>query len=200
MEIAQMVDGPKQHGAGMIETLMTMAVVTVGLLGLIQLMMRSTLAEFESYQRAQALVLLNDMVDKINSNRKAAGCYAITTNTASGAPYLGTGSAGAPPCTAWGTAAEQARALADLNDWNAKLLGSGETLAGAAAGAMQGARGCVTYDPVSNTFQVSVAWQGNNGTVAATSVDPSLVCGLGLYGPETKRRIVASALTIASLR
>src|SRR5512142_3152055 len=101
-----MVNGvSRQHGAGMIEVLMTLAVVTVGLLGLIQLMMRSTLAEVEAYQRAQALVLLNDMVDKINSNRKAAGCYAITTDTASGTPYLGTGSAGAPVCTGWGTAA-----------------------------------------------------------------------------------------------
>ena len=196
-----MVDGvSQQHGVGMIEALITMAIVSIGLLGLIQLMMRSTLAEVESYQRVQALVLVNDMVDKINSNRKGAGCYAITTNTANGTPYLGTGGAGVPPCTAWGTAADQARALADLSDWNSKLLGSGETLAGAAVGAMQGARGCVTYDPASNTFQVSVAWQGNNNTVAATSVDPSLVCGLGLYGQETKRRIIASAVTLASLR
>jgi type IV pilus assembly protein PilV len=196
-----MVESVKQQlGAGIIEVLITLVLVTVGLLGLIQLMTRSTMAEFESYQRAQALVLVNDMVDKITSNRKGAGCYAITTDTANGAPYLGTGGSGTQACTAWGTAAEQSRALDDLNDWNSKLLGLGETLGGSATGAMQGARGCVTYDPAANTFQVSVAWQGNSDTVAATSIDPTLVCGFGLYGAEAKRRIVATTLAIANLR
>jgi type IV pilus assembly protein PilV len=184
----------------MVEVLVTLILLTVGLLGLVQLMSRSTTAEYESYQRAQALVLLNDMVDKINSNRRAAGCYAITTDAVNGAPYLGTGSAGPPACTAWGTAAEQARALADLNDWNTKLLGAGESQAGAPVGAMQSARGCVTYDPVANVYQVSVAWQGNTKTVQPTTVDPTLVCGSGLYGSENQRRIVATPVSIANLQ
>jgi type IV pilus assembly protein PilV len=189
----------QQRGSSMIEVLVTMIVLSLGLLGLMQLMMRASMAEYESYQRAQALILLSDMVEKINSNRKAAGCYAFSDAT-SGAPYLGTSSSGPTPCTAWGTAAQQARALVDLNDWHQKLLGTGESKSGAAAGAMLGARGCVTFDPTSNIYQVSVAWQGTTNTIRPTSVDATLVCGTGLYGPEEQRRIVAATLTVASLR
>ena len=74
----------KQHrGSGMVEVLVTLILLTVGLLGLVQLMSRSTTAEYESYQRAQALVLLNDMVDKINSNRRAIWLCAASKTCAS---------------------------------------------------------------------------------------------------------------------
>lgn len=189
----------RSRGSSMVEALVTMVVLTIGLLGLVQLMTRASMAEYESYQRAQALLLLQDMVEKINSNRKAAGCYAYSDPDA-GAPYLGTSSSGPAPCTAWGGAAEQQRALQDLNDWNSKLLGSAETRAGVATGAMQGARGCVSFDAASGTYQVSVAWQGNVKTVQPTSVDATLVCAQGQYGAEEQRRIVSTTLTIASLR
>src|SRR5215813_3746307 len=165
MEIAAMADRRlQQDGSSMMEVLVTLAVLTIGLLGLVQLMTRASMAEYESYQRTQALILLTDMVEKINTNRKAAGCYAFS-DAASGVPSLGTNSAGPTPCSAWGTAMEQARALADLNEWNQKLLGTAESKGGAAAGAMLGARGCVTFDPASSIYQVSVTWQGTTKTV-----------------------------------
>src|SRR5262249_6950107 len=147
------------RGFTMFEVLMSIVLVAVSLLGLAGLAARSTSAEYESYQRAQALILVSDMVDKINANRKAAGCYAFT-DPSSGSPALGTGGGVAPACNAFGTAAEQARAVADLTEWNNKLLGAAETQAGNSVGAMSGARGCVAFDPVANTYQVSVAWQG----------------------------------------
>lgn len=189
----------QQRGSSMVEVLVTMIVLSIGLLGLMQLIMRASMAEYESYQRAQALILLSDMVEKINSNRKAAGCYAFSDRT-SGSPYLGTSSAGPTPCTAWGTAEQQSRALADLTDWNQKLLGTAESKGGAGVGAMLGARGCVSFDPGGNTYQVSVVWQGTTRTVNPTSVDSTYVCGAGLYGPEEQRRLVATTFSIASLR
>ena len=188
-----------QRGSSMLEALVTMVILSIGLLGLMQLITRAGMTEYESYQRVQALNLLSDMVEKINTNRKAAGCYAFSDPN-SGAPSLGTSSAGPSPCNAWGTAAEQARALADLTEWNQKLLGTAETKSGAPTGAMLGARGCVTLDPATGLFQVSVAWQGSTRTVQPTSIDPTFVCGQGQYGPEEQRRIVVSTLTIANLR
>lgn len=188
-----------QNGFSMLEVLVTILITSVGLLGMAGLMARTNVAEYESYQRSQAMILLADMVDKINANRKAAGCYAVS-DPSTGAPFLGTGSTLAPACNAFGIASEQARAMADLTDWNAKLLGAAETQAGNAVGAMSAARGCVSFDPVANTFQVSVAWQGTSVTVAPTTIDPTFVCGLGLYGPEAQRRIASLTLSIATLR
>jgi type IV pilus assembly protein PilV len=199
-EIAAMVNVlSSERGFSMIEVLVSIVIVAVGLLGMAGLSARTTTAEYEAYQRAQALILLSDMVDKINANRKAAGCYAIS-DPSSGSPALGTGSTLTPACNAYGTAAEQARAVADLTDWNNKLLGAAETQSGNAVGVMTGARGCVSLDPLSNTYQVAVAWQGMAPTVAPTSVDATWLCGAGLYGPDSQRRLVSITLSIANLR
>ena len=183
----------------MIEVLVTVVITLTGLLGMAGLVVRTHIAEFESYQRAQALILLSDMVDKLNANRKAAGCYAFS-GLSTGSPFLGTSANVTPACTAYGTTEGQTRAVADLNDWNGKLLGTAETKDGNAVGAMRAARGCVSFNSATATYQVSVAWQGSTGTVDPTTVDPTLVCASGQYGPENQRRIVSVTLSIATLR
>lgn len=183
-----------QAGFSMIEVLVTLIILLVGLLGLAGLQAQSQRSEMESYQRVQALVLLNDMVGRINANRKVASCYAFTTDTANGAPYLGTSATAVPACTA-GTAEQYARAIQDMQDWSALLAGAAETAGGSSVGAMVGARGCVSYDAAAQTYLVSVAWQG----VGSTAVSP-LNCGKGQYGADdAKRRAVSVSLKIATL-
>ena len=115
-------------------------------------------------------------------------------------PRVGTGSNWATACNACGTILEQSRAVADLNEWNGKLLGAAEMQSSNAVGAMTGARGCVSFDPLANSYQVSVAWQGMVATIAPTAIDPTWLCGTGLYGPASQRRIVSINLSIANLR
>src|SRR5512134_2642451 len=85
----------KSRGFSMIEVLMALLIIVLGLLGLAGLQVRIQQAEFESYQRAQALVLLQDMVDRIhlkrNLNVTSTNCFRFTTNTTSGTPFLGFG-------------------------------------------------------------------------------------------------------------
>jgi len=183
----------------MVEVLVTLVIVMIGLLGLLATQVRSHQAELESYQRSQALVLLNDFIARLNTNRKAARCYEISDPSA-GSPFLGYESAIAPGCAAWGTAELQARAVADLSDWDALLKGAAETHDGTAVGAMLGARGCVSYDAATDMYRISVAWQGMVDTVDPTAVDAVLTCGKDLYGPETRRRIVSTVVRIADLR
>ena len=181
-----------EHGSSLIEVLVTMVILMLGLLGLVGLMLQSQRSQQESYQRVQALVVLQDMVNRINANRKAADCYAITT-AANGTPYLGTGSALAPAC-AVGTAAQQARAVQDLAEWNSLLLGSAEKIGASDVGAMVGARGCVSIIST-GIYQVSVVWQGTGQTAAPTGV----TCGSNLYGDDAQRRAVSVPVQIASL-
>jgi len=187
------------HGFSLIEILVTLVIIMLGLLGLLGVQMRSHQAEMESYQRSQALLLMSDIVQRINANRKAARCYAVT-DAALGAPYLGSGNAAAAACTAWGTTVLQTRAVADLTAWDALLKGAAETYAGASVGAMIGARGCVSYDATNDAYRISVAWQGLIPTVDPTTVDATLTCGKDLYGTEAHRRVVSTAVRIADLR
>ena len=59
----------------MLEVLVTIVILAFGMLGLAGLQSKIFIAEMESYQRAQAVVLMNSMVERINANRNAAATY-----------------------------------------------------------------------------------------------------------------------------
>lgn len=185
----------RPQGFGLIEALVTLIILLLGLLGLVSLMLVSQRAEAESYQRAQALILLQDMVQRINANRAAAGCYAITTDVANGVPHLGLGAGALPPC-ALGSVQAYTLANSDLVAWSGLLAGASEISGTSNVGAMTGARGCVSFNAAANAYTVSVAWQGKNKTAAPVA---GLPCGKGLYGDESQRRVVSTTLQIANL-
>ena len=194
-------------GFTLIEVLVALLVTVLGLLGLAGLQARIQQAELESYQRTQALVLLYDMVDRMNINRATVPCFVVTTDTAAGSPYLGVG-AGAPPSCGFSTAGNNAMADASLTEWDGLLKGAAETKGGVSVGAMAGARGCASYDattelinpatalplPGSGIYTVSVSWQGTSDTFA-----PTVNCANTLYGPETRRRTVSTTFRVATL-
>lgn len=213
-------DFTAQKGTSLIEVLVSLVILMVGLLGLAGLMVQSQRSEMESYQRVQALVLLQDMVGRINANRNVAAnltsCYGFTT-AATGTPFLGTlTGATVPDCTVAGTitANQIAQANTDKREWSALLQGAAETSGGTNVGAMVDARGCVSYNsagapadggPLLDTngvqlagtgaYTVEVVWQGTGDTFARTD----LLCGTGLYGAETQRRVVSLTFRIASI-
>ena len=185
----------RSKGFSMIEVLVTMLILTFGLLGAVGLMSAGQKAELESYQRIQAVILMQDMVGRINANRKVASCYAITDLT-SGSAYVGTAATAPTPTCTVGTPDQNARAVSDLTDWGNILLGASETLSGNNVGAMVGARGCVSYDATNDLYLVSVVWQGLSSTVASGS---GLTCASTVYGTAAQRRIVSATVKIATL-
>lgn len=157
-----------QHGGLMIEVLVTIAVVVIGLWGLMALQARLQKSEIESYQRTQALLLLNDMADRLSVNRGSADDYLTTGLTPA---YLGHGIT----CpAASGTVAEE-----DLGQWCNSLQGAAEVAGTASVGGVVGARGCVDLIGASdNEYMVTVVWQG----LSPLSPPPVEVnCGAGLY-------------------
>lgn len=190
----------RQQGLSLLEVLISLLILVFGLLGMVGLQARAQIGTFESYQRGQALILAQDMADRIMINRQAATCYAFTTDTASGTPYVGAGYTGTPTCaTTAGTAAMQTLAANDLSAWNNALKGASEVLGGAQVGGLLGARGCISFDAATSRYRISIAWQGMAPTVAPTAGDTAATCGKDLYGPETQRREVNVTLMIASL-
>jgi type IV pilus assembly protein PilV len=186
----------------MIEVLVTLVVLALGLIGVIGLQARAQQAELESYQRGQALALLQDMMDRINTNRAAAHSLSYVTSSPVG------GGGALADCSSLNGAAY------DLCDWGNELNGAAESLSGGNVGAMLGARGCVSYDsttqltdttgaaqPGTGIYTVTVAWQG----VAPTANPPSAItCGKNLYPNATTpndayRRVVMATLRIGDL-
>lgn len=179
-----------QWGASMIEVLVALVIIAFGLLGLAGLQTRLQLSEFEAYQRSQALLLLDDMVSRISTNRINAAAYV--------GDDVGVGTC---PATA-----PTNRAEADLQDWCNALQGAGETQSTSKLGAMLGGRGCV--EPLASAFadggyyRVTVAWQG---LVPAGS--PVVECGRDAYdsgagtpcASDQCRRVVSTVVRIANL-
>ena len=175
----------RQSGLTMIELLVTVVILLVGLLGLAGLQSRLQQSEVESYQRAQALILLNDMSNRIMANRNAAADYVTTA--------VGAGAA----CPAAGST----RSSQDINAWCQALRGAAETIGTSEVGAMIGGRGCVE-DLGSNTYMVTVAWQGIIPLQAPTA---SVSCGQNTYNDTAAcandlcRRTVTTLVRIGNL-
>lgn len=178
----------RQRGTSLIEVLVTVVILAIGLLGLAGLQSRLGVAQVESYQRAQALMLLQDMSSRIATNRAHAASY--VTGAANPLPE-----AGACPLSV------DTRAEIDANQWCHALLGASELEGGSKAGAMIGARGCVEALS-SNEYLITVAWQG---LAPVASPPASLGCGQSAYDDEQCpddlcRRAVTTLVRIADLK
>lgn len=180
-----------QAGATLIEVLVSLLILMLGLLGLVGVMIQSQRGQVESYQRVQALLLVQDMAARLNANKAVSGCYVM-------ASFLGTNSTTVPATSACtvGTAAQQSRVTSDLTEWRDLLLGSAELSGTDKVGAVLGARGCITKS-ASDLYQLSVAWQGSGATAAPPA---GVTCGQGQYGTDdAARRAVSVTVQLGNL-
>jgi len=176
----------------MIEVLVTMVIIAFGLLGMAGLQLRMQSSEMESYQRSQALLLLNDMAGRMSTNRAAvmAGSYNIAAASPVGAGMTCAALGGTP------TTVQR-----DINEWCLALQGAAETSGTTKVGAMVGGRGCV--ENVGGDYMVTVAWQGLTPIAAPPS---SVGCGADSYDAASTpcvndlcRRTVSTVVRIAIL-
>ncbi len=183
---------PAQLGASLVEVLVAMVILAVGLLGLVGLQARLQILQAESYQRAQALMLVQDLKNRIALNRNNAVAYVTDPD----AP-LGT-DADCPVANA-------TRQEADVQQWCTELVGAGETKGGANVGAIVGGLGCVEQLGGSSRYLITVAWQG---LAPLTAPPETVTCGQGAYdgvgesspcAGDVCRRVVTTVVEIATL-
>lgn len=157
----------RQEGFTMMEIMITVIVIAIGLLGLAGLQTKMVGVEMEAYQRSHAMILLDDMMNRIRADE--AGARANNYD-----------STGGSPCT-----------VAAICAWLDGLAGVAGT---EEVGAMIGAQGCLeSISATPKTIRVSVAWQGMTPTAAPPA---ELTCGQGNYGDETLRRVVSGTVVI----
>jgi type IV pilus assembly protein PilV len=178
-----------QRGTSLVEVLVTMVILAIGLLALAGLQARLHVLQIESYQRAQALILLGDMAGRITNNRYDVVDYVTATP-------LGTGAA-CPTTTA-------TREEADATEWCNQILGASETdTGGDAVGAMVGGRGCVEALG-GDEYLVTVAWQG---LIPISAPPATVTCGENEYNGDAGsqclndlcRRVVTTVIRIPTL-
>lgn len=107
------------QGFNMVEVLVTLAVLSVGLLGLAALQSIGVRFNHQSYQRTQAVLQAYDLVDRMRTNkrcRNGLGCTVYdTVNHTSGLP------SSPPNCisaSGGSTCTESEMATYDISQWN----------------------------------------------------------------------------------
>jgi type IV pilus assembly protein PilV len=188
--MAQSLSAHRQRGVSLIEVLVTILILSIGLLGMAGLQSRLQLSEMEAYQRSQALLLLNDMASRIAVNRNAADSYVTGANSP-----VGVGST----CT---TSTSSRRDI-DMGEWCNALQGAAETVGTGSnrVGAMIGGRGCIE-SVAEGEYMITVAWQG----LGPVSAPPASVgCGADSYDDGASctddlcRRVVTTIVGVARL-
>lgn len=195
----------------MIEVLVSLIIIQVGLLGLVGTQVMAQRAESEAYQRAQAVILMQDMVERINANRYYASCFAYTDPTA-GTPYLGVNDANHYTTTSCSVGANAGMVQASLDSWDSELQGAAERDSGGTnkIGAVTSARGCVSSSVNAGgytIYTVAVVWQGQTPLFSPVNF-PNVPtgaanCAKDLYdtdGTDRQRRLVWTTVQIASLQ
>jgi type IV pilus assembly protein PilV len=168
----------RPRGFTLLEILIALIVLAFGMLALARGIGRASQEELEAFQRAQAMMLAQEMADRINNNLKQA------------AQYVGDYIPAAQPEDCSGEPTQVAR---DACEWRNRLLGDDTHDGAHAIGAPIGARGCV-FNPAPNVYVIAVAWQG----VLATEA-PDSACGTGAFDREENRRVFSTVIQVATL-
>lgn len=178
------------RGVTLVEVLVTVVILAFGLLGIAAFQAKAQVGSVEAYQRAQAVVLLQDMRARLAGNPLHAADYVTATP-------LGMSDAQPLDCSAL-----PAGSARDLCEWSRALKGAALAVSGTSKydGAMIGARGCIEELQPRNDaagvcrpglYRLTVAWQGLHPTLA-----PAQACARGQYGDDTNRRAISVQVAI----
>ncbi len=119
----------KQHnGFTLVEILITVLILSIGLLGLAGLQVRSMKQNHNSYLRTQATILAYDIIDRMRANPSAVtatvtdyvakGAYTVTTSSTPFTVSAPTATAG---CTTTTGCTTTQMANTDINQWRVAL-------------------------------------------------------------------------------
>ncbi len=171
------------RGTSMLEVLMAIVILSFGLLGLAALQGKMHTAELESYQRGQALVLMQDIVSRIEGNPANVASY-VTTSP------LGTDAADAADCSVVTPLAAR-----DRCEWSKALKGASEKKSNMNTGTLVNGRGCVEATANLREYQISIVWKA-----MSDGVDQSwITCGSASYTPALSRRAVVTTVQMPDL-
>ncbi len=190
-------------GSSLLEVLVSIVIVALGLLGLAGLQAKMQVADMEAYQRTQAILLVEDMANRILANKSRQCDY--TDECGGGIQLLGTGESPVQPDECVEVAANPAntfRQRLDYCEWSNSLKGSAETISDENVGAMIGAKGCIKATGTLTGAEwshviVTVVWQGASPTKAPPA---NVTCGADAYngscpsGDDRCRRYVSTTI------
>lgn len=197
------------RGFTLIEILVTIALILIGLVGMLGLQTRASGVELESYQRGQALTLVRDMAARVADSRSIASAYlANTLSSTDGSVFVGvTGSGTVDTGTCVNGASATEIATYQMCQWGKAIQGAAE---GTSSGAMIGAHGCLIRNDTSASGAVAdvyivVVWKGVTagkdplGMASGEAATPASECASSVNFGTGLRRAVTMRVMVPTL-
>lgn len=176
----------KSSGFSLLEVLISMVVLSIGLLGIAGLQATSKRTSYEALQRTTAVMLTRDIIERMRTNPDQIAAYNGTVDTTT----ITHNDCSAATCTPAQLAAY------DLFEWQQAILGANELSdTGVNTGGLVSPVGCITVAAACTSclVTVAIAWRG-----MTKLSDPSIdTCGdtTGNYddtaGDNVFRRVIA---------
>ena len=169
-----------QRGFTLIEVLIAFIILSFGLLGAVALQAKAKQASFDSMQRAAAVALGNDIIQRIRAIDTSQLVAHYKKDFTSKTPI-----SSSTTCFGGSCSAEQI-ALLDLEQWKRAIQARNNT------GSLDDARVCINPVAVADTggkgfnIEVIISWQGRQ-EFKANTVTGKVTCG---DEPNNKRRLV----------
>ena len=185
-----------QSGFTLIEALVAAFILAVGIMGIVSLLSISKVSQHASIQRTRAVVLADDILERIRRNPAGMSVY----NVGLSAP-LGDASRGTEPvpnCHS-ATCSKTELAAHDLWTWERLLDGASAivTDGGAPTVGLSDVSACIDFtadDGRQNTgiVDVVIQWQGLQETADAV-ISAGTVCGDAAAEDTTRRQVIVNS-------
>ena len=196
-----------QSGFTLIEALVAAFVLAVGIMGIVSLLSLSKVSQHESIQRTRAVVLVNDILERIRRNPAGMSVYRCAMFSVEPSDIclemepLGDASRGTEPVPNCHSATCTPAELAahDLWAWERLLDGASAivTDGGAPTVGLRNVSACVNFtadDGRQNTgiVDVVIQWQGLQETADAV-ISGGTVCGDAAAEDTTRRQVIVNS-------
>ena len=190
------VGGAVQSGFTLIEALVAAFILAVGIIGIVSLLSLSKVSQHESIQRTRAVVLADDILERMRRNPAGMSVYNVGLSAPLGGASRGTEPV--PNCQS-GTCASDELARYDLWAWERLLDGTSAivTDSGASTVGVRNVRACIDFtadDGRQNTgiVDVVIQWQGLQETADAV-ISGGTLCGGATDSDTTRRQVIVNS-------
>lgn len=161
----------RSRGVGLLEVLVTVVILSVGILGIAALQFQSKRLQHEGIQRTYATMLAHDILERLRANPSVLPGAAVVVGGGTIAAEPTPNCLGGTACTAFQLYQH------DLWEWEQLMDGAGEVAGGESLGGLVSATGCISGPAGggTGTYTVAIAWRGQTPVT-----DPSAsACGQG---------------------
>ncbi len=147
----------RTSGFSLIEVLIAVIILAIGLLGIAGLQVTSKRTSFEALQRVTAVMLAQDIVERMRANKAQLSTYTAAADV--------TGTLTAPGTNCTSAACTPAQIVTyDLYQWQQAILGAAETKTSGGVTTNTGGlilpTGCITAGANVGEVTVAISWRG----------------------------------------